>query len=418
MRIGISLPHVRPGPGVVFDRILHCLCMLAVFTLGGGVSVGDAYAQSDRRAGATDPFELPVVDVQTTPIAFEDAVTSMVADDPQLAAVAFDLRAARSRMQGALAPFDWMVQSRFDIARSEQPVDDGLSSGETVSESWRLDASIGRRWATGTSVEFGLQNGLTRSVFPLSSSLLEERIIRGPNVSSVWSASVSQSLLQGFGREVNLLPVLLARRGEDAARAEWRARANARLVELASVWVELRRALDEIELRQRSLARTEMLRVVGEAELQAGRIAPIELDLIEERRIANYEALLVAVTTAEERSRQLHRSMGAVPTGDIGIHAPVPVPAPEVPADVDAAGAVARDAHPRPRVLQPVQHPRSEQWTARRAACARPHHRPHCPRRRMRLILWTLMRRPSVRAKIGSRSETSRTRYSPLRIGT
>lgn len=353
MRVGSSPPLARPDARV-FAACSPLSCRLVaalVVTVALGVPAAHAQHEGEGHAPAP-PLVLPPVQVETTALAFDDAVAAMVADDPQLAAVAFDLRAARSRMQGALAPFDWTLQSQFDIARSEQPVDDGLSSGESVSESWRLDASIGRRWATGTSIEFGLQNGLSRSVFPLSSSLIEDRIIRGPNVSSVWSATVSQSLLQGFGREVNLLPVLLARRSEDLARAQWRGQANARLVELATAWIELRRALDEIELREGSLERTETLRVIGEAELRAGRIAPIELDRLEERRIANYEALLVAVTTAEERSRQLQRTMGADPAAATTLWAPAPVAPPTPPESLDAACATARDAHPSDEALR------------------------------------------------------------------
>jgi outer membrane protein TolC len=86
--------------------------------------------------------------------------------------------------------------------------------------------------------------------------------------------------------------------------------ASARLLEVVRALTELAYAAEELAIRERSLERTLVQLDIADAELAAGRIAEIELDLLRQRAAANQEAVLVSWANAETRTREVQRLLG------------------------------------------------------------------------------------------------------------
>jgi outer membrane protein TolC len=236
--------------------------------------------------------------------------------------------------------FDPLVGAELDLNRTAVPTQSGLSSGLSVSERYGVSGSLSQRFAPGTQVTVGLSSAITRSRFPFRASLgsnaliellasgvafddaldelgrlqseqVTQTIVDGPNAENALSLTLTQPLLRGFGSRVSLVPRALAAATFTLRERELLQRASVAAVEALTGYSELRYAYEEHALRERALERTQRQLEISEAELAAGQIAPIELDLVRQQIAVNQEALLIARDAITRRSRELHRLLGA-----------------------------------------------------------------------------------------------------------
>ncbi len=252
----------------------------------------------------------------------------LIATNPDVARAADAVRRARVQRQGTYGVLDPIFDASLDLRRSVTPTDTGSGQFSAISDRFALSTGIARTFAPGTRVAFSLSQALTRSEIPLRSLVgpdFEDLINAGfesdriVNVETGMTLSVTQPLLQGFGRDNVLFGELLASRTVDARELEMRQIASARALEALTAYAELRYAAQEVALRERSLERSNEQLQITEAEQEAGQIAPIEVDLVREQVAARTEALLIARAELARRSRQLAQLLGqaAAYTGSI-----------------------------------------------------------------------------------------------------
>ncbi len=264
------------------------------------------------RAHAQVDIELPSASSAWS-VDFSDVLQRFVNTAPEMVRGRFSVEQARAQVDGSLALLDYALAARFNATRAEQPTNDGLSSGLSTSERYQLGADLTRRFRPGTQVQLSLENSVTSSAFPFSSPAGTQIIERGPNFEAALTLSATQPLLEGFGERIYMLPLTQAQRRMDAAELQVVQQASARLLELMVGAVELNYSLREVEVRHRSLERTLEQLMIADAELQAGRIAAIEQDLLRQRAAANQEAILVSWAGAQTRTRTLRGVVGELP---------------------------------------------------------------------------------------------------------
>lgn len=289
---------------------------------------------------------LPAPDEADAQVSPDDAVTSLLAAHPDVARARLALREARSRRLGAEAVLAWQLAGELGLTAAQQPVDDGFTSGISENQRYDLDLSVGRMFAPGTQLSLSLTQGVTRSVFPLSDEFGSREIVRGPNFATGITVSATQPLLRGRGRAVNLLPLTLAQasvRSEELGIVE---AANQALAASLEAWIELRHARLAYAQTLRSIERTQVQLAVASAEEGAGRIAPIDVDLVRQRLAANHEAALLAWALVEQRSLQLAQTVGA-PADAWNAAQPVgELPPLPIPDDIASRCALARSSSP------------------------------------------------------------------------
>jgi outer membrane protein TolC len=244
---------------------------------------------------------------------FDELLTDFVRNAPEIVRGRLTVEQSRSQVDASLALLEYVLTTRLNSTRAEQPTNDGLSSGLSTTERTQLGADLVRRFRPGTQVQLTLDNSVTSSAFPFSSPAGTQIIERGPNFESSLTLSANQPLLEGFGERIYMLPMMQAQRRLEAAELQVVQQASARLLELVTGAVELRYSMQELEVRHRSLQRTLEQLTIGQAELQAGRIAAIELDLLRQRAAANQEAILVAWASAQARTLTLATVVGSNP---------------------------------------------------------------------------------------------------------
>jgi outer membrane protein len=232
--------------------------------------------------------------------------------NPDVARARAALERARAMVPGARAVLDPVVDAQLQLSHARTPTSSGLSSGIATDDRYAVSAGISRVFAPGTRLSFSVIQSVNRSVFPLrvGFGLPDRRIVDGPDVSTQLTLEASQPILRGAGRAIVLLAESVAMQEVIVREREViRAAEDAALGALVA-YVELRQAVEELAVRRRSLQRTELQLEAARAEVDAGQIAPIELDRVRERLAARQEAVLVAEADRARRSRELGRAMG------------------------------------------------------------------------------------------------------------
>lgn len=238
----------------------------------------------------------------------------LVASNPDVARAAEAVRRARMQRGGALGVLDPILNVQLDLRRSVTPVEqEFIDDGIFTNGRYSLTAGVSRTFSPGTQVAFSLSQAVSRSEssYRLTGTTGRIEEVDGPNVQTTMTLSVTQPLLRGFGRDQVLVSELLAARTVDVRELEVRQIAGTRALEALTAYAELRYSAEETALRARSLARSERQLRIAEAEVEAGQVAPIELDLVREQIASRREALLVAEADAARRSRQLQQLLGA-----------------------------------------------------------------------------------------------------------
>lgn len=321
------------------------LCAIALLAAKAPhASAQEELAQPAIEALENDPlpaFEAPQP-AETQPLTWtrDDVLDALVERNIDVRRAQLALREAELQRGGADGFLDPVVGAQLELQRTAVPIAQGLGSGLNTNERYSLGGSYARAFAPGTQLSLGASSAVTRSRFPFRASLgstailellaqglspqdvlaeLEvlqseqqtQTIVDGPNFENSVSVTLEQPLLQGFGRDVNLAP-----RETGAAQIALRdlevvQLASARALEALLAYGELRYAWDEFDLRLRSLERTSRQLDIARAEVAAGQIAPIELDLVRQQIATNQEAVLVAHGEIVRRSRELRRLTGA-----------------------------------------------------------------------------------------------------------
>lgn len=252
------------------------------------------------------PFETPAPLRGATRVTRQDVANQALAASLELQEAQLAVDRARFEQLRVQGRNDGQFSTELNASRAETPVNSGISKGTSRNDLLRLDTALVRRFDSGTAISLRMENGLSRSVFPLViDGVLAERIVNGPDYLNALTFSVTQSLLEGrsraAGRSADIAAELQVRMAQSQLR-----RVEEQVVHEAMVaYTQLLVAETSLVLQQRNLARTQRQVEAAEARLKAGHIAPFERNLVWQRLSLNQEALLVANQELRRASRQL-----------------------------------------------------------------------------------------------------------------
>ncbi|MFT4702961.1 MAG: outer membrane protein TolC [Bradymonadia bacterium] len=268
-----------------------------------------------------------------------EVLERLLVQSPDVRRARLALREAAVDVPAALGVLDPLVGAELQLQRVAVPVDQGLGSGLSVNERYGLTGTYSQLFSPGTRLSASLSSAVTRSQFPFRSSLSSvtilqllsqgltpdqilaelsrqsesqntELIIDGPNFESVISLQLTQPFMRGFGERVTLQRRNIAALILDVREREIVQVASTQALQSLTVYSELRYALAEYEVQTRSLERGQRQLVAAQAEVLAGQIAPIDVDLVRQQIAANVEAALAAHGAVVRRSRELHQLLG------------------------------------------------------------------------------------------------------------
>ena len=320
-------------------------CVLSGLIVAAAAAAAPLPAQEPSRAAEAVRYTL----ADCLRIALQNNLDLVTArKDPEIAERRIELQDAR--FDGAIAASATYTEGSEDSTIVDNTGAVGPSDGTADSDALNAEVS----WAQ--SLEYGASYSATLNASDSSSSSREVNqfvgIFQDSSVDrngQFVTLHYEMPLLQGFGREVNTVEVLLARSGLDISRQELRLGATRTMKEVEDAYWNLLAAREAVRVARESLKLAQDLLDLNKKKVEVGTLAPIEITQAEAGVASREEGAIVAETTVQNAEDNLRRLL-AIPKDDPAWSREiVPTDRPQFekqPADEGAALAAAMEHRP------------------------------------------------------------------------
>lgn len=294
-------------------RILSC-CLWVGCCIGSQALAAPSKSEAPETIAAMDAppaWQMPPRPTGVSRISRADAAAEALRSNAAIDQAKLALARAKTEQLRAKGRHDGVFRTALDAMRAETPVDSGISRGTNRQDLLQLQSSLSRRFDSGTLLSMEMQNGYTRTVFPLViSGVLQQRIDSGPNYLNSLTLSLQQSLLEGRSRRSAQSVDIAAQLQVEIAEAQLQAAQEQIVEQVMATWSQVFFAEVQVALQERSIERTQQQVQAADAQLQAGHIATFERNLVWQRLAQNHEALLIAHKELRASARALLLLLG------------------------------------------------------------------------------------------------------------
>ncbi|MCC7175817.1 MAG: TolC family protein [Bryobacterales bacterium] len=229
-------------------------------------------------------------------LSLQDAIALALENNLDIAIQRYGPRLAeadllRAEAGGAGVPnYDPTVSYNLNWAHNTSPQTSSFITGTSalVMTSTQSNMSISRGFATGTNVTFGWNNNLSKS-----SSVLAEF---NPSISSNLNLQVRQSLLQGFGTELNRRNIRVARNSQKVSDLAFRQQVIATVGSVIGLYWDLVSYNEDVKVKRQAVALATQLLEENKRKVEIGTLAPIEVVRAEAQLASSQQELVVSET--------------------------------------------------------------------------------------------------------------------------
>ncbi len=277
----------------------------------------------------------------------EEALQEAVKNSPKFAETALSVRQseAQVRSQESLRPYTLRAEGGLNYA--EQPSSGVIEEGVRESTFGSASVSILKQYVYGTSLSLKLDfsRATARIPFVVPDFNISEIREIGPNYAPSVQLQVTQPLLKNFGEDINDLPLQVARQQLDATELQRLRAAHDLAAEVLNAYWRWVRTSLERDAVQAGLDRTKTLAEFTVAQIEAGQLAELERDIVQQRVSQAEQTLIISETSVVDSWEALERVMGRTPgsvpptTPEI----PVPAQAPSLDSALESARSLSPD---------------------------------------------------------------------------
>jgi outer membrane protein TolC len=172
-----------------------------------------------------------------------------------------------------------------------------------------VNMNYSQAWATGTSMNFGIQNQQN-----YSSSI---RSILNPNYTANWTFTLRQHLLTGFGLGPNLRFIRIARNNREIADVAFRQQVISTVSQIQNIYWDLVSAFEAVKVQERSVALAEKTVSDNQSQVDVGTMAPIEIVRAKSDLAARKQDLIIAQSTLQLQQLLIKNAMARNVTNDL-----------------------------------------------------------------------------------------------------
>jgi outer membrane protein TolC len=194
---------------------------------------------------------------------------------------------------------------RWSGAESPRPYEKHFITGDSKvvvgnTRSWNSEYTLGLSGRTITGIRYDFDAGISQSRTKGGGGLFE------PSFSSYVDASLTVPLLQGFGIDVNLAPVRIARNNWRISKQQLSESVQDLITEIIRAYFILYYTREDAAAQEYTLQLAYELKAINEAKVQVGMAAPLEITQAEARIARDEETLIIAknnIRDAEDNLR-------------------------------------------------------------------------------------------------------------------
>jgi outer membrane protein len=238
--------------------------------------------------------------------------------------------------------FDPLIQSSVTIADITQPINNPFTSGagiagsssgtevaSIVQHSSQFNNQYSQTFLTGTNLTVNWNN--TRSSSDIANFF-------NPAVSSTLSVSISQPLLNGFGKSIWTRNIRIAQNNRKVADWAFAQQAITTVTNTITAYWELVYARENVKVNQQNVAVSQKLHEDNKKQLEIGSLAPLEVTRSESELATNTGNLILAQTVQLTDEQTLKNAISKDPLAPNLINVEIiPTDSPTQPATVEAA---------------------------------------------------------------------------------
>ena len=229
--------------------------------------------------------------VAAAPLTQSEAIRLSLERNLAVQSVLLQYQASEAAIGEARGLYDPRLQLHLDAATSRDALNSTpLTSSENFAT--RFNFSLLQKLPSGAEVVAEINQRRDDNLQPTTAF--------DPSWRNEFQLSLSQPLLKGFGRMSTEEPILLAGKGRDSAIATLTEEVTFLVVDLRSLFVEIRRARAILASRRASVGLAEQILGENQAKVDAGLLPPLDILEAEVALKSRQRELLDAEQAAEE----------------------------------------------------------------------------------------------------------------------
>jgi outer membrane protein len=241
----------------------------------------------------------------------------------QASSTASNSQGALIQQTGTAIPnYDPTLVGSLQLGHFTTPQNNSVVSGITalVNNQNTGSLTLNQGFATGTSYSFGYSE--------VRSSLNSPTYTFNPNLTGTLSVTVTQKLLQGFGRAVNTRNITIAKNSREQADLQFRQQVITTISSVLDLYWDLVSFLDNVKSKEESLAYNQRLYSDNKRQVEVGVLAPISIVQAEAAVATAEQDLIVAETQVQQQETILKDALSRM-----GIESPTLASAHVIPTD-------------------------------------------------------------------------------------
>jgi outer membrane protein len=238
--------------------------------------------------------------------------------------------------------FDPLITSNASVADVTTPINNPFTSGagtttntagvnvaSVVTHQTQFTNQYSETFQTGTNLTVNWNN--TRTSQNIANFF-------NPDVSSTLSVSISQPLLNGFGKQIWTRNIRIANNNRKIADWDFAQQAITTITSTITAYWELAYARENVKVNQQAVAVAQKLYEDNKKQLEIGSLAPLDVTRSESEVATDTQALIFAQTTQLTDEQTLKNFISKDPLAPNIINVEIiPTDKPSQPASVEAA---------------------------------------------------------------------------------
>lgn len=287
------------------------------------------------------PTAEPALPFERQPLRLDEVLKTCLAKNPQLAENAIDIAVSETTVLAAMGQFDPQLEASVGLGYNEQ-----TPRGSTIvfsSGGSRRSFSVGLAQQVKTGGRYQLKIDVLRTRTDqlnffdpqAGPSEIKEYVVAPTLV-------LSHPLLRGMGVKVNTARIKKNKLARNQAQARAQEIVQNKVRDVLYAYWDLAFAQGELKHKEQAKAHAQKLLEKTRAEVESGRVAPVQIKAVKQRLATHEQAVLNASVQILDKSLAL-RELMADPMD------------PKAPLGIIAQTTIALDAQPLPPLAQVVK---------------------------------------------------------------
>jgi outer membrane protein len=189
--------------------------------------------------------------------------------------------------------YDPVLNGLLEFQRQTVPLSNAVQSGTALANQNTTTGNISYQqgFSPGTSLSVGFTNNRITSN--------STRNFTNPTLNSTFTATLTQHLLWGFGREVNLRLIRIAKNNRKSSEEAFRLQVISTVSQIENIYWDLVNAYEDFKVKERSLALANKILSDNQKQVEIGTLAPLDVVRAQSNVASAEQDLIVSKTNLQ-----------------------------------------------------------------------------------------------------------------------